>query len=171
MKIFKTSIYNPIIEDNKMGVYKITVPCNNKIYIGSSTNVKSRVSNHLSNSNLFKGDVLYEDICKCGEFGLDLVMECEEKELDFYESYFIKLFDSTNPSVGYNKIPIPIQRNKNYYFNRNSTIILFDKDHKFLKRFKNTSEACQELKIVYFTLKKACKSKTALKSGEFVSFL
>jgi group I intron endonuclease len=86
------------------GIYKILNKINNKSYIGSSSNIKSRWNVHLSKLNLQKHHsiLLQRAYNKYGEenFVFIIIEECEnliEREqfwLDYYKSY--------NPKFGYN---------------------------------------------------------------------
>ena len=80
---------------------------NNKIYIGQSTNVIDRMAHHKSSlrHNRHESSFLQRSWNKYGEenFEFSILEECEEKEQDERERYYIALYDSTNRSKGYNR--------------------------------------------------------------------
>lgn len=85
-------------------IYKITNLIDGKCYIGQtitgfnrrySGNILNTHNKHLRNS-IEKYGVENFDICKIYDIAFS------KKELDIKESFYIKLFDSTNPEKGYN---------------------------------------------------------------------
>lgn len=90
-------------------IYKLTSP-KGKEYIGQTTKTFDvRMYNHKSASgNLNKKDgccALNNAIRKHGwsNFHKEIILECEDNELDFYESYFIAEYNTLAPA-GYNLI-------------------------------------------------------------------
>ena len=85
-----------------VGIYKITNKVNNKVYIGQSVDVKRRWRQHKSCSLKYH---LYESFRKYGlnNFIFEVVTECKVSQLDELETYYIDLYDSTNPEKGYNQ--------------------------------------------------------------------
>lgn len=92
-------------------IYKITNKINNKIYIGKTkyNDVLIRFNQHLlSEENLKETDhsYLHKAIKKYGRDNFHII--CLEKnitnieELNNKEIYYINMFDSTNPKIGYN---------------------------------------------------------------------
>ena len=92
----------------KVGIYKITNLCNGKIYIGQSNNIYRRWKDHRCNSkNTNSADydsVLHRAFRKYGvnNFSFDIIEECNLKDLNDREIYWIEYYDSTNLSIGYN---------------------------------------------------------------------
>ena len=90
-----------------IGIYKITNKCNNKCYIGQSTNIEKRWKNHLSvlnNSNDHCYNYpIYRAMRKYGvdNFMFELLEECSADFLDIREQYWIEYFDSYKN--GYNQ--------------------------------------------------------------------
>lgn len=88
----------------KIGIYKIVNSINNKLYIGSSNDIKSRISSH--KNKLKKGKhhsiKLQRAVNKYGicSFVFEIIEECNIDELLTKEQYYINLFDSYNN--GYN---------------------------------------------------------------------
>lgn len=83
-----------------MVIYKTTCLVNGKIYIGQN---KRNITSYLGS-----GVALLESINKYGKgnFKKEILRKCKnQKELDFFEEYYIKKFDSTNKNIGYNILP------------------------------------------------------------------
>ena len=82
-----------------MHIYKTTFP-NGKIYIGQST---------YNNEQYFGSGVICSRALK--KFGKEnckkeILRECEtQKQLDFFEMFYIKKFNSTDINIGYNIMP------------------------------------------------------------------
>ena len=90
-----------------IGIYKITNLKNGKVYIGQSVDIARRIKEHIHHlkNNCHFNQHLQNSWNKYGEnsFLFEVIQYCEEKELDFWEQYFIDFFDSMNPKKGYNK--------------------------------------------------------------------
>jgi len=73
----------------------------NKIYIGQTTNFKKRLNNH---KNCNQKTKLYHSFNKHGfsNHKIEVVLDCQESELDFWERFYIKIFDSFNSEHGLN---------------------------------------------------------------------
>lgn len=88
------------------GIYKITNIINKKIYIGQSINIEQRWKQHqtrpFQNRQNDKNNYLYKAIRKYGlnNFLFEVIEECDD--LDSREIYWIKYYQSNNPSYGYN---------------------------------------------------------------------
>lgn len=88
------------------GIYVIYNLVNNKMYIGQSFDVETRLRKH--KESLRRGthynDHLQKAFNKYGEnsFFFKLVLECKESERDYYEKKFIKDFQTNNREYGYN---------------------------------------------------------------------
>lgn len=96
--------------DNCIGIYKITCTGNNKFYIGSSINIRTRWQEHLSHlrGNIHRSKYLQRSYNKYGEgslvFEVLLVMfEYNEPLLRMIEQYYIEeqnpAFNSASPVV------------------------------------------------------------------------
>lgn len=97
-----------------IGIYKITNKINNKIYIGKSVNIQERWNEHKRESLLpeekwlanKRGERTYfhSAIRKYGidSFTWEIIEECDEKQLNEKEQYWIKFYDSNNKEKGYN---------------------------------------------------------------------
>lgn len=90
-----------------IGIYIIKNKINNKCYIGKSKNVKNRLQyGHLRllNNNKHYNEYLQYSWNKYGSinFEFNIIEECEEKELNEKEKYWIKYYKSNNREYGYN---------------------------------------------------------------------
>lgn len=86
-----------------IGIYKITNQINGKIYIGQSQNISQRWKAHRKHYQ--KDDYpIYRAMRKYGidNFSFEVIEECSLEELNDKEKYWIKYYDSHNPSNGYN---------------------------------------------------------------------
>lgn len=92
-----------------VGIYKITNNINNKVYIGQSRNIHSRLNAHKTrpfniNSNDYNKR-LYVSIRKYGleNFSFEIIEECLIEELNERENYWIKYYNSNKEEYGYNQ--------------------------------------------------------------------
>ena len=89
------------------GIYKITNTINNKCYIGKAQNITKRKNWHLSylRRNQHTNKHLQAAFNQYGEvaFIFTSLLYCNKESLDKYEVLFIKIYNSSNPSKGYNK--------------------------------------------------------------------
>lgn len=89
--------------DTNCGIYFIENKLNNKIYVGQSKNLKSRIESHKNNPV----KLLKEDIEKMNQNYIDniniyIAEYCNEDKLDERERYYIQLLNSEYPN-GYNQ--------------------------------------------------------------------
>jgi len=94
-------------------IYKIDCIPEKKSYIGQTTDypnstmddsVRLRFLNHLSTARKNRGSrLLCEKLLYHGfkNFTVELIANCNEKELDYFETQYIKIFDTFHPN-GYN---------------------------------------------------------------------
>lgn len=88
------------------GIYKYENNLNGKIYIGLSSNIQQRYSQHLTaaRSNLPNEELMKIDLAirKYGidNFSFEIIEECSEEQLDEREIYWISYYDSYHN--GYN---------------------------------------------------------------------
>jgi group I intron endonuclease len=92
---------------SKMGIYQWVNTSNNKIYIGSAFNFKSRKRAHLGElrRNVHHSDHLQAAFNKYGEgiFEFQILEEVTDKNLlKEREQYYLDLFQSYDPRYGYN---------------------------------------------------------------------
>lgn len=105
-------VYQPkVYDDSKLtgvsGVYQIRNLVNNKIYIGSSKNLKHRKNHdHISTlkKNKHQNAHLQNAFNKYGEknFVFEIIEFCEEKELKDIEQYWLDRLGAYKREVGYN---------------------------------------------------------------------
>lgn len=93
------------IED-RAGIYKLTNLDSGKCYIGKSTNVKKRISDHFKSSIGIKSvadQAVHHAILKTGfwNWSIEVITYCEKEQLSELEKYYINFFKSQ--SFGYNK--------------------------------------------------------------------
>ena len=94
--------------NSNCGVYCIRCKVNNKAYIGSSIDIKSRWYGHKSMLKLGKHENKYlqEDYNKYGadNFLYTVLINCKPYMLLKYENMYMLLFNTRDISVGYNII-------------------------------------------------------------------
>ena len=88
-----------------------------KVYIGQSTNIESRIIRHTS--SMLRGEhtkKIQEAYSKYGPFSWEVIKECDEDELDEYEEYYIKVYNAYTDGF-------------NSYQNSHSAPILYGLEH------------------------------------------
>lgn len=91
-----------------MIIYKAANKINGKIYVGQTINsLEHRKSGHERDARCEKKNTVYfhNALLKYGfeNFNWEVLKECtSQEELDYYEDYYIKEYDSTNKEKGYN---------------------------------------------------------------------
>lgn len=95
--------------NENIGIYKITNITNNKIYIGSSSNLSKRYYYHL---NILRNNKHYNihlqrayNIDGESSFKFDIVEYCDFNILSEREEYYFNFFDTLNDNYGYNINP------------------------------------------------------------------
>lgn len=92
--------------ENQGIIYKITNKINGKVYIGQTVQgLTARLYQHRYAAFVKKSKYpLYNALRKYGESGFtyEIVRYVNKAELNSYEWYYIKMFNSTDSSVGYN---------------------------------------------------------------------
>ena len=103
------------------GIYKIENLTNGKVYIGQSIHIERRWQEHCRESS---HSLISKAIRKYGKesFSFQILEECEVKDLNDLESYYINFFNSTIPN-GYN-IEEKTETNSNYYSFLTKDIVL-----------------------------------------------
>ena len=80
---------------NESGIYKITSPTG-KVYIGESSNLKTRSKSYLNPNNIKKQRGIYNSLVKYGvdSHKLEVLILCKPYLLKEYERYFQELYNS-----------------------------------------------------------------------------
>ena len=103
----KENVNVTLSDDEFVGIVEIGNNTNNKIYIGSSSFVQSRLRLHKShlNQNIHSNKHLQSSYNKYGKdsFSFELIEECKIEDLVLREQYWIDLLDACNNKKGYNK--------------------------------------------------------------------
>lgn len=91
-------------------IYKVTNKVNKKIYIGQTVSTLTRrKSDHIRRAFSDKCDntYFYKAILKYGVdmFEWEVLCECMDDDLNSLERYYIEVFNSTDPTLGYNTLP------------------------------------------------------------------
>lgn len=103
------------------GIYKIKNLVTDKIYIGSSVCVKTRLIRHKSmlRGNYYDNQHLQNSYNKHGEdsFIFEQIEECEKYLLVDRENFNIMILDSNNPENGFNLALVNEFRRNNFNYN------------------------------------------------------
>jgi group I intron endonuclease len=94
------------------GIYKLTCRDTGKIYVGKAINLFKRLKRHKNNENKLIGKCYFENVIKkygWASFDVEILetfdnfdMKNDNLKILEKEANYIKLFDSTNPNIGYN---------------------------------------------------------------------
>lgn len=118
-------------------IYIITNTVNNKVYVGQTRrDVHIRFLEHMRDPE----SGLYPDACKYGRdcFTYSILHICDNRYADQWEHYYICKYNSTDSSLGYNRVADRAFRWKSGKFNPSKTcegkkrISDFNRDHKEL---------------------------------------
>lgn len=126
------------------GIYLISNLINNKVYVGQSVNIEKRWTQHKRElrNNIHGSKKLQNAWNKYGEenFEFSIACECEEKQLNTLEQYYVFSLESYLPEGGYN--------------------ISLGGEGLFIKGINNKmnkSVYCIETKIEYFSIAEASR--------------
>ena len=138
-----------------IGIYKIKNKVNGKVYIGQSIRIEKRWIDHKKTlrSNSHRNIYLQNAWNKYGEenFIHEIIEECDISELNDKEIYWIKYYNSTDSSCGYNL-------DKGGGCNKEISDITREKlsiSHKGENNSQSHSVICLETKEVFTTIKQA----------------
>lgn len=118
------------------GIYKITNLVNNKVYIGQSRNLQSRITRHKyrlkNNEHINKH--LQNSYNKYGNdsFKYEIIEYCEENILNERECHWILHFNSHNRLYGYNNM-IPNPNESKFYHSDETKQKISEKSKKYSK--------------------------------------
>ncbi len=80
-----------------IGIYRLDFNGTNKVYIGQSVNLETRLTRHIIRVNNGTASAkLTEAFKEFGKPSLTVLAECEESELDTFEYETIDIYDSVN---------------------------------------------------------------------------
>lgn len=137
-----------------IGVYKIENLVNHKIYIGQSINIENRWKKHLHSKDDF---VIHKAIQKYGKemFSFQILEECEIKDLDSKEQYWIEAYNSLVPN-GYNMI----QGGSNGAgFAKGKAVLQYDSDGIFIQQYPSANQASFQTGIDHWSICACCRGK------------
>ena len=106
VKPYIDETFKRISAEDKPGIYKITNIKTGKCYIGKSTNVKKRITDHFKSSIGIKtiaDQAVHHEIWKTGfwNWTIEIIIYCDKEKLNELEKYYIDFFKSQE--FGYNK--------------------------------------------------------------------
>lgn len=92
--------------EEKPGIYKITNLDNGKSYIGKSTNVKRRITDHYKGAcgiNSISKQLVHDEMAATGlwNWTIEIIIYCEREQLSELEKYYINFFKTNE--WGFNK--------------------------------------------------------------------
>lgn len=153
------------------GIYLITNMVNGKYYVGQSIDIESRWQQHRTgcynpNSSSYK-TYFYQAIRKYGinNFSFSVIEECDEKELDEREIYWIALLNSNQRDIGYN-ITDGGDGVKGYW---DKPVYQYDLNGIFITEYKSASEAKRQTGIT--TIVTCCCGITKSGGGYLWSYV
>lgn len=88
-------------------IYKITNIKNDKVYIGQTINFRKRLSDYMTAHKKDNSKIQMYNVIKSegtDNFTIEIIKTCNENELNYYETYYIKKYNACNPNYGYNKM-------------------------------------------------------------------
>ena len=86
------------------GIYKIENLINHKVYIGQSKDIEARWEEGLKPGHMRSyNDHLLNSVKKYGIENFSKEIIIETWDMDYWEKFFIKIYNSTDPKFGYNK--------------------------------------------------------------------
>ena len=145
-----------------VGIYKITNLENGKVYVGQSKNIKFRWYAHRGelNRNVHHNSHLQNAWNNYGSdsFRFQVIEECDERELNDKEIYWISHLKSSDPKYGYNMTTggdggrgrILSEEQKYHMFSiraDSEEIVQLSLDGKFIKRWRSSAQAAKTLNI------------------------
>jgi len=151
-----------------IGIYKITNILNNKVYIGQSINIESRIKDHFeknySDEKHIHG-ILDKEIRAIGKdnFIWEILIECSKEELNDYEKYFIQEYNSTDLNYGYN-----LKGGSSSTGNNQEKKVI---NTKTLEIYNSTEECAKQLNISQGDLTRVCNHLHGTIHGEYYMYL
>lgn len=165
---------NPLIKFYKTPlIYKIEV--NNKIYIGQTTNLNSRLKSYLSNK---KDQLIQKAILKHYDFIFSIIEICDKDVLNDKEKYWINYYNSNDLSKGYNLTSGGnsfimnkeiVMKMKNSAKNK-KIVSLYDLEGNLIKTFESIRECARFNNVTTGTISNAIKTNNVLLKKYIVCF-
>lgn len=150
------------------GIYKYENLIDHKIYIGKGLDVEQRRRDHRSDAKLKKDNAIFHKALrkyKEENFSFEIIEECDSKDLDEREQYWISYYHSyiKDPLCkGYNMTPGG-DGGQGEIFKK--PVEQYDLQGKFIKEFDSASAAARELNIFTSNLTAACRGETSQCGG------
>ena len=147
-----------------IGIYKITNKINNQSYIGQSTDIETRWSQHIKGKSTNKD--LHNDISLYGleNFIFEILEECKKEDLDKKEIYWINFYN-TYPD-GYNKNSGGGNSEQCVEKTRKK-VYCYDLEGNFLQEYISVSEAARQVKIDSGLICRAIKTEGRTKEYQW----
>lgn len=121
------------------GIYRIFNKVNNKCYIGSTINLKSREYKHfwMLSKSIHDNVYLQKSFNKYGKdaFVFEVLEICDEQMLFDRENFYIKQFNACNSEFGYNQAEVTIFRRNNFNYTTKNNLSKYNlkKNNNFTK--------------------------------------
>ena len=149
------------------GIYKLSI--NNNFYIGSSTYLKKRLTNHKSQlkTNTHSNPNMLAAYKECQELKSEILELCTKEELLIREQVYIDQFFGTENCMNINSSAKPIapiitpeinNKRKKAALAKNSKPIKVIKDNGEIINFESTSVAAKALNVPKETLRQWVKN-------------
>jgi len=148
------------------GIYKIENLINHKCYIGQSINIEKRWYDHKHSIDNF---AIHSAMKKYGieNFSFEIVEECNEKDLDKKECFWIQEFNSLVPN-GYNMVE---GGSNGAALARRIPVFQYDLNGNFIAEYPGINEAARINHISGTAIGHCCKKIRTTAGGYFWSFL
>ena len=169
-----------------VGIYTITSKIDNKIYVGCSKNVRTRLKKHENllrqNKHINRHLQSAWNCYKESNFIFEILVECEEQHIYSEENYWCNLLNVHDANYGYNTKPTsPMGRSghsketieKMRIGNSkpkpliNKALLQFDLAGNFIKEWESISNAAKTLGLFISPIINACNGKK-LSSGNYI---
>lgn len=156
--------------EDKYTIYRLTFP-NNKVYIGQAVDYKNRMATHKYAAKIFKNNNLYiENAIR--KYSWDnikkeiIISNLSQNQVDFYEGFWIEIYNSTNKSFGYNIESGGKRQNPK----RQKMVYQFDSNGILINEWKSTRQAARQLNISCSGISKCAIGKAHSAFGYYWSY-
>lgn len=153
------------IKNKTCGVYMIRNKFNHEFYIGSSTNIPARLSQHFRIDKNVCNDRLHEDVLRYGIEGFEweVLCECSRELLLEMEQYF---YDTMRPTYNYVR-PCENHVKTEFVMNRAKEKC---RSEEFKRKKKEQYSSSYYKKIFHDSQKKRMRSVFTIKDGKRMEF-